>query len=135
MGDLGRGRSRLQELLSRVSGGYSSSSAVPIHAQEIIPDKVAFPLKAGLVDPCELLCKERAAVAADLSKLVEHNERDAGLFPCHMITRDNERSLALRLLGSHMCVLICESEIPLDRSGKLLLGGGSQLNTQRGASG
>ena len=95
------------------------TTALPVHAS-----RIAVPTTAGTVDMLRRLPPERAKIVADLERLrmPEHLWNRIPI-ASHQVEPCEEADVARRLLQSKMVVPVRASELPRDRSGRLMLGG------------
>ena len=124
-------RGCIDELLKKIrcTGGacYAGTAQVPgkvSTALPVVPSRVALPLEAGQVDPCDWLPPDRAAILQDLAGL-RRDEDDWGEVPvaCHRVEPSEEDDLVRRLVAHGMAVPVPEDQLPRCRDGRLLVGG------------
>ena len=114
-------------ILHGLRSGYGDSSHVVSStvAETVDPSRAALPSQAGSLRLTEVLCPERAAVAADLRCLVRSDADLPFTLPraCHAVLPADEVAWVKTLLRSGMGALIEEPLIPRDRRGRLILAG------------
>ena len=127
--DFSRGRKSLLETVTRfrfdnvLVGDNHKHFAVT--AQYVDPSRISLPVAAAVVDPCDHIPLERAAVLRNLDCLVlPQSEWEQTLpRPCHMVEQSNERALRHVLVHCGLASLIDEQNVPLDQNNRKLLAG------------
>ena len=137
----GRGRGRLNSMVLSLGHRYSEAGrtmrackTVTV-AEDVIPEKISLPTRAGHLLGSDVMCRERARVFADLSVLELEHDLVPGrnIRPCHRIDRDAEKRFIESMLDRDMIALIDEREIerhPI--TGGLLKGGFSAVPHKAG---
>ena len=137
----GRGRGRLNSMVLSLGHRYSEAGrtmrackTVTV-AEDVIPEKISLPTRAGHLLGSDVMCRERARVFADLSVLELEHDLVPGrnIRPCHRIDRDAEKRFIKSMLDRDMIALIDEREIerhPI--TGGLLKGGFSAVPHKAG---
>jgi len=94
-------------------------------AQEVDPSRVSLPEQAGVVDPRRYLSSDQAKIFDNLESIIKPPSEWPSKLPraCHMISRENEACLRLRLLTAGMAELMLEDDVPCDSAGRKLLAG------------
>ena len=129
--DLTTGRGRLDTLVKSLGPIGYHAAAIPftVHGRQeevacdVIAARAALPVTAGLTDPLLHLSSERAAVVADLNKLVMPCADVFEPQPCHRISESEEAILRVRMYDSGMAIPIPATRVPRRRGGGPLVGG------------